>query len=65
MRRDYLIADLSLGVAVASAGLAAWFYFSGATPAVSEGGTRSPVSFSVQPTFSARGANLVLTTYTP
>ncbi|HYQ28102.1 MAG TPA: hypothetical protein VER04_12820 [Polyangiaceae bacterium] len=62
MHRDYLIADISLGVAVASAGVATWLFFSSdrASTADSQAANSQPSRFSVAPLVSTRGAGLVL-----
>jgi hypothetical protein len=62
MRRDYLIADISLGVALASAGVATWLFFSGdrASAADSRGAKSTPSRLSVVPLVSLRSAGLVL-----
>jgi hypothetical protein len=62
MRRDYLIADISLGVAVPSAGVAAWLFLRSDRPATTEQQAAvSPwSSVGVTPLVSTRGAGLVL-----
>lgn len=65
MRRDYLIADVSLGVAVASAGVAAWLYFPSQRSPATEGssGTHGPVTqVFLQPLISTPGAVFTLKT---
>jgi len=59
MKRDYLIADISLGVAVASAGAATWLFFS-SKPSKAEQATSSFRNVSVTPLVSTRAAGLVL-----
>lgn len=63
MRRDYLIADISLGVAVASAGAATWFLVSSngspSTPTAVYATKRS-ARLSLLPLFSVSGAGLVV-----
>jgi len=60
MRRDYLIADISLGVAVVSAGVSTWLFLANkpASDAPSAAG-RAP-RISVAPRFSATGGGFVL-----
>jgi hypothetical protein len=62
MRRNYLIADLSLGVAVVSAGVATWLFFSSdRSSSAGEPAAKSPTSrLTVVPVVSVRGAGLVL-----
>ncbi len=62
MRRDYLIADISLGVAVASAGVATWLFLSSnRARAPEQRAARSSFSgVTVTPLVSTRGAGLVL-----
>ena len=65
MRRNYLIADVSLGVAAASAGIAAWFFFSSSdsTSPVDEHSTvGSSTRVSVVPLLSAPGFSLQVNT---
>ncbi|HYP99403.1 MAG TPA: hypothetical protein VER96_12100 [Polyangiaceae bacterium] len=59
MKRDYLIADISLGVAVASAGVATWLFFS-SKPSKPEHAASAFRNVSVTPLVSTRGAGLVL-----
>lgn len=59
MRRDYLIADLSLGVAVASAGVATWLFFSSKPSTGGHAGT-SFRNVSVTPLVSTHSAGLFL-----
>jgi hypothetical protein len=61
MRRDYLVADVSLGVGAVSAGLAAWIFFSSqpASHVTSPNGAQSLARVSVFPLISADGARLV------
>jgi hypothetical protein len=61
MHRDYLIADISLGVAVASAGVGTWLFFRSTRGAAAE--QHAAAGFSgvrVTPLVSTRGAGLVL-----
>jgi hypothetical protein len=58
MKRDYLIADISLGVAVASAGVATWLFFS-SKPSKAEHGASAFRNVSVTPLVSTRGAGLL------
>lgn len=62
MQRDYVIADISLGIAVASAGVATWLFLSSdRSSTASEPAAKSPTSrWSVVPLVSTRGASLVL-----
>ena len=62
MHRDYLIADISLGVAAVSAGVATWLFLSRPrSSAADEHGANSASSrVSVLPLVSTRGAGLVL-----
>jgi len=62
MHRDYLIADISLGVALASAGVATWLFFSSdrASTADSQATKNQPSRFSLTPLVSTRSAGLVL-----
>ncbi|MEI9941052.1 MAG: hypothetical protein WDO69_27865 [Pseudomonadota bacterium] len=62
MRRDYLIADISLGVAVASAGVATWLFLSsdGSSSADRHAASSAGSRLSVLPLVSTRGAGLVL-----
>jgi len=62
MRRDYLVADISLGVAVASAGVATWLFFrSDGSGRAEQHAATSPWSrVRVTPLVSPRGAGLVL-----
>jgi hypothetical protein len=65
LRRDYLLADLSLGVAVASAGVATWLLLSPRSPnsANDERGAKRPAhGLALMPLLSAHGAGLWLTT---
>jgi len=61
MRRDYLVADISLGAALASAGVATWLFLR-AEPATStdqHGPVKATVRVKVTPLISARGAGLL------
>jgi hypothetical protein len=60
MKRDYLIADISLGVAVASAGVATWIFFSSKPSSAAEHAASPFRNVSVTPLVSTRGAGLVL-----
>jgi hypothetical protein len=62
MRRDYLIADISLGVAAVSAGVATWLVLSSdRSSAAGEPAAKGPTSrVTVVPLVSTRGAGLVL-----
>jgi len=62
MRREYLIADISLGVAVASAGVATWLFFDNRHARTAERQAASPPlpNLTVTPLVSSRGAGLVL-----
>lgn len=60
MKRDYLIADISLGVAVASAGVATWFFFSSKAANKPEHAASPFRNVSVTPLVSTRGAGLLL-----
>jgi len=59
MRRDYLVADLSLGVAVASAGVATWLLFS-STPSTAGHATGAFRNVRLTPLVSPRSAELLL-----
>ena len=58
MKRDYLVADISLGVAAVSAGLATWFFLSAPSTPTQSNAARSSVRVSVRPSVS--GAQLVI-----
>lgn len=60
MRRDYLIADISLGVALASAGVATWLFFSSDRTTKSEQQNAANSRVTVLPLVSSRGAGLML-----
>jgi hypothetical protein len=60
MRRDYLIADISLGVAVASAGVATWIFFTSKPSSAPEHARSAFRNVSVTPLLSTRGAGLLL-----
>jgi hypothetical protein len=60
MRRDYLIADVSLGVAVASAGVATWLFLTSDRSSAPEQEPASAARVTVLPLVSSRGAGLVL-----
>jgi len=62
MRRDYLIADLSLGAAVASAGVATWLFLSSDRSSTADQAKASRLSsrLSVVPLVSVRSVALVL-----
>ena len=63
MRRNYLIADVSLGVAAVSFGVAAWYFFSeqrSNTQAVPQGSLKRPLSLAVSPLVTTSGASVVL-----
>jgi hypothetical protein len=63
MKRDYLIADISLGVAVASAGAATWFFFTNghsSSPTKERTASRHSAPLSIQPILWGRGAGLVV-----
>ena len=62
MRRDYLIADLSLGIAVVSAGVATWLFLSNKAADATEqhAAASPPLRLTVTPLVSTRGAGLVL-----
>jgi hypothetical protein len=62
MRRAYLIADISLGVAVASAGVATWLFLSSdrSSAADQQKASTSASRLSVVPLVSTRSAGLVL-----
>jgi len=60
MRRDYLIADISLGVAVASAGVATWIFFASKPSSAPEHAGSPFRNVSVTPLVSTRGAGLLL-----
>ncbi len=65
MRQSYMIGDISLGVAIASAGLAAWFYFPGQGSTVESAGATGSTRgtrLSLQPLGTAPGARLVVDT---
>lgn len=61
MRRDYLVADVSLGVALASAGVATWFLLSehGRARATSERTGQLAPTVGLLPLVTARSAGLV------
>ncbi len=61
MRRDYLVADVSLGVGAVSAGLAAWMLFSSRGPSrgASSSAKQPLARLSVIPLISADGARVV------
>jgi len=61
MQRDYLIADISLGVAVASAGVATWLFLSSprASTASEPTAKSSPSRVTVLPLVSTRAAGIV------
>jgi len=60
MKRDYLIADISLGVAVASAGVATWLFFSSKPSSAPEHAASPFRNVSVTPLVSTHGAGLLL-----
>ncbi|HET7540127.1 MAG TPA: hypothetical protein VFK05_09650 [Polyangiaceae bacterium] len=61
MRRDYLIADISLGVAVASAGVATWLFFRSDRSNTEQHAALTPwSSVTVTPLVSPRGGGLIL-----
>ncbi len=62
MRRDYLIADISLGAAVASAGLATWFVLSHRDANTARAKAPTP-SLKIVPSASKHGAGLFITAY--
>jgi hypothetical protein len=65
MRRDYFVADISLGVAAASAGVATWLFFSNGRARPNQdgrGARRELARAMVLPSVSAPGASFVLTT---
>jgi hypothetical protein len=61
MRRDYLVADVSLGVGAVSAGLAAWILFSSQAPSrgASSSAKQPLARVSVFPMISADGARIL------
>jgi len=64
MRRDYLVADISLGAALASAGVATWLFMR-AEPATTpdrHGPVKPTLRVTVTPLVSTRGAGLLLDT---
>lgn len=62
MQRDYLIADISLGVAAVSAGVATWIFFSNrrSSEAETQAASTRFSNVSVTPLVSSRGGGLVL-----
>jgi len=60
MRRDYLIADISLGVAVVSAGVATWLFLTSDRASTADQRAASPPRVTVTPLISTRGAGLML-----
>lgn len=63
MRRDYLIADVSLGLAAASFGVATWFFFSeqgSNSPSGLRGSRKRSPSLALAPLVTTQGASVVL-----
>ncbi|HKO50422.1 MAG TPA: hypothetical protein VJV79_22020 [Polyangiaceae bacterium] len=66
MQRNYLIADVSLGIAVASAGVATWLFFSSDRSSAVEPqkSANSAARLTVAPLVSTRGAGVMLSAST-
>jgi hypothetical protein len=61
MKRNYLIADLSLGAAAVSAGIAAWLFFSADSGDAPKRGAAGTARFAVVPLADRSGAAVLLT----